>query len=170
MLGWPGSWDKRKTEKVWLGQPEANPPWKTWFLTFFLISLFFPPFTRKIKTSSTTYDKQLSHKNRATAEARSLSFKVPRFFFFLTHEIQRQSFFFSQSFLQNTHKTSTPQSPWTQNSSTRVQSNSKRAQCSLSFFQHLSGFHTLLGLAYIDIWDLGCGERTTGMGGNAVDF
>ena len=57
MLGWPGSWDERKTDKVWLGQPEANPFWKTWLLTFSLISFFFflpSPVTRKIKTSSSS--------------------------------------------------------------------------------------------------------------------
>lgn len=172
MLGWPGSWDKRKTDKVWLGQPEANPSWKTWFLTFFLISFFsfLLLITRKIKTSSstTTNDKQLSHKNRATAEARSLSFKVPRFFFW---HMKFKNNFFSPSFLWNTHKTFIPQSSWIQNSSIRVQSNSKKGSDSVEFlFTPLCFYthkHTLLGLAYIDIWDGGRGRES---GVNAVDF
>lgn len=154
---------------MWLGQPEANPSWKTWFLTFFLISFFFfllsPPFTRKIRTTSsstttTTYDKHLSHKKQSYSRSKkSFLQSASLFFFFLTHEIQRH--FFSllsvtslKKHTQNIHTSVTMNTELIHTCTVELK---KGLSVLLSFSPHLSGFHTLLGLAYIAISRFGMG-------------
>ena len=179
MLGWPGSWDERKTDKVWLGQPEANPFWKTWLLTFSLISFFFflpSPVTRKIKTSSsssltTTNNKTVIWQKQSYSRSKKTFLHSASLFFFQTHEIQNNFFFlWTHTRTENIHTSVTMKT------STHVQSNSKKKkkglrQCSLSYFpQPLRFSNALLGLAYIDIWDSGWGVEDKRDGVNAVDF
>ena len=165
MLGWPGSWDERKTDKVWLGQPEANPFWKTWLLTFSLISFFFflpSPVTRKIKTSSssstTTNNKTVIWQKQSYSRSKKTFLHSASLFFF--RHMKFKTIFF---FCEHTHaqKTSTPQSPWKHPhmySQTQKKKKKGLRQCSLSYFpQPLRFSNALLGLAYIDIWDSGWG-------------
>lgn len=157
------------------GKPEANPSWKTWFLTLFLISFFFFSFfflaftlyQKKTSSTTTTNDKQLSHKKKQLQQKQEVFPSKCLAFFW---HMKFKNIFFSIVFVKHALniQTSVIFKETKRSSSTNVctvKLKNGLRQCSLSFLLYLSGFHThprthahththmhaFLELAYIDI-------------------